>query len=541
MISVSAQLRVHLGCCGVLILLLACQRSVQNAPAQQAPPMGVTAEAERSGPTHQADLPANETRHDVEVDGVDGTDPPHELGTSDEYDRALGPLRSWVASHRAQLFVALFDLKGQNWLIDEGADKSVNVASNAKLVTAAAALSLLGPAHTFSTEVFANIDRNGRCSRLVLRGGGAPDLSSVDLYRFVAVVKGRGAREVEHIVVDQSLFEGSFVPPGFEQQPGEWAPFRANVSALAVNHNSVTLNVWPTEPGHAARVWYEPPGVVEASGTVVTAPEHAGDRVHWALDPQPAGRLASKLSGQLGMDAGRRKYQRRLDDPSLAGGLALRALLADAGITVGDVALGVREREPRLTTWASRPVAELVRKLGKESDNFTAEMLLIALSQARGDVPPNSADPKQRWSSERGAVTVEQWLKRVGIWTPGMVVKNGSGLFDANRYSPRSLVSLLGYVEDHPEIYHDFVSQLAMGGTDGTLKQRLRGNEFAPRVRAKTGTLNDVDALTGYVGRPGGEPPLAFSVVVIHKGGEHAAVRDRMDQAVLRWAALAGN
>jgi len=247
--------------------------------------------------------------------------------------------------------------------------------------------------------------------------------------------------------------------------------------------------------------------------------------------------MQSQIGGKLAVDAGRRRYQRRWEDPRLVGGWALSALLEQAGVVVDDVQAGERRREERWAAWSSQPVAELVRKLGKESDNFTAEMLLVALSQA--DQRASGTQPAESpWSSERGARVVDGWLRRIGVWTPGTLVKNGSGLFDANRYSPRLLVSLLAHIEDHPEVYYDFVSQLAMGATDGTLKHRMQKQMLAGRIRAKTGTLRDVDALSGYILRSRGRPPLAFCLVMVGGRAAHADVRKRMDQTVLSWAEL---
>lgn len=452
---------------------------------------------------------------------------------------AFQPLLAWTQSQHAQVYAALLDLESEEWLVLHQADQAINVASNAKIVTSAAALSLLGPDYQFTTELFGSMVQGDRCERLVLRGGGAPDLSVVDLYRFVSVLKGRGARRVEHVVVDQSRFAGSFVPPAFEQQPNEWAPFRANISALALDGNAVTLNVLPARVGEAARVWYDPVGAVTGSGQVMTSASGTGDAVSWQLSDATSGPgLHSKVAGRLAADAGRRRYQRRLDDPTLVGGWVLRELLVQAGIEVGDVQAGVRKGEERWAAWSSRPVAELVRKLGKDSDNFTAEMLLVALSSAEPQLAP-AQKVIEPWSPARGARALDGWLRKLGLWTDGTVVKNGSGLFDANRYSPRLLVGVLAHVENEPAVYYDFVSHLAMGATDGTLKQRMLKQPLAARIRAKTGTLRDVDALTGYIVRSGGRPPLAFSLVVVQGKVAHGEVRKRMDQTVIAWAQLA--
>jgi D-alanyl-D-alanine carboxypeptidase/D-alanyl-D-alanine-endopeptidase (penicillin-binding protein 4) len=93
-------------------------------------------------------------------------------------------------------------------------------------------------------------------------------------------------------------------------------------------------------------------------------------------------------------------------------------------------------------------------------------------------------------------------------------------------------------MEDNPRVYQDFVSHLAMGATDGTMKRRMKSSEIGQRIRAKTGTLKDVDALTGYIQRPGGKSPAAFSVIVVGARAGHGEVRSRVDTLSLDWAKL---
>ncbi len=455
---------------------------------------------------------------------------------SAEFRRAFEELAKWVRSQKGEVHAALVDLESDKWLLRAQASEGINVASNAKIVTAAAALELLGPAYTFRTELLGDIDAEGRCARLVLRGGGAPDLSTADLWRLLRVAQGRGLSEVKEVVVDQSRFTDEFVPPAYEQQPNEWAPFRAPISALSLDENSVTLNVATAKSGEPAKVWYYPPGVVVPDGQVLTGEEGSGDRVTWSLqDKTSSQRLTSKVGGRLAEGLGRRTYSRRLEDPRLAGGYALVSLLKEMGVKVsGEPRLGKVSGEPRIALWISKPIAELVRALGKDSNNFYAEMLFVALSGA-ADAQQES---DQAWSSARGAAVVTDWLQEKQIDLKGIVIKNGSGLFDGNRYSAELLVKLLAGLEDNPRIYQDFVSQLAIGGTDGTMKSRMKGESLAPRIRAKTGTLNAVLALSGYIQRTQGRSPAAFSITISGIAGRYSQVRSHMDRTVLAWARL---
>jgi D-alanyl-D-alanine carboxypeptidase/D-alanyl-D-alanine-endopeptidase (penicillin-binding protein 4) len=262
----------------------------------------------------------------------------------------------------------------------------------------------------------------------------------------------------------------------------------------------------------------------------------SGDRVTWSLqDKSSSQHLVSQVGGRLAEGLGRRTYSRRLEDPRLAGGYALISLLKDMGVKVsGEPKLGKVSGEPRISLWTSKPIAELTRALGKDSNNFYAEMLFVALSGAAD----GEKESDQPWSSSRGAAVVEEWLKAKHIDLKGIVIKNGSGLFDGNRYSAELLVTLLAGLEDNPRIYQDFVSQLAIGGTDGTMKSRMKGEDLAPRIRAKTGTLSEVLALSGYIQRTKGRSPAAFSITISGIAGRYSQVRSHMDNTVLAWAKI---
>ncbi len=481
----------------------------------------------------QQDAPVAKPAHDG--GGIPAT---FAEGSSQEFRAAFEILNGFVRKHGGRLSVAAVDLTTDSWLVRSGERESVNPASNAKILTAAAALELLGSDYKFVTSLYGDQDDKGHISTLVIEGGGAPDLETSDLYRLIRVARGQGMLSVGSIVVDQSRFTDQFVPPAFEQQPDEWAPFRAPVSALALNKNSVSLNVVPKAAGEPALIWYDPPSVVRSQGTVMTSAADKGDRVTWALHPETdTGVLVSQVGGSLAAASGRHRYARRLHDPRLSPGLALRALLEESGVKIsGDVRLGKRKKEQSIAVWSSAPLAELVRDLGKDSDNFVAEMLLIGLSGAEGSGAGAKASANEPWSSERGSEVLLSWLKKLGFSLEGVVMKNGSGLFDADRVTTELLAKVLAHVENNPRIYQEFVSQLATGATDGTLSRRMRQDPLAGRVRAKTGTIRDVDALSGYIQREGGRPPVAFSVVVTGTKTSHSAIRDQIDKMILAWA-----
>jgi D-alanyl-D-alanine carboxypeptidase/D-alanyl-D-alanine-endopeptidase (penicillin-binding protein 4) len=162
-------------------------------------------------------------------------------------------------------------------------------------------------------------------------------------------------------------------------------------------------------------------------------------------------------------------------------------------------------------------------ELGKDSDNFYAETLLKDLGAQVKGAPA---------TSENGAAVVLDYLREIDALEPGTRILNGSGLFDANRVSAHTLVATLRSAHRDPKMSRVFVEQLAVGGVDGTLKHRFAAFKKTRAIRAKTGTLDQVIALSGYVFRPDGSSPVAFALIVSGIAGKHAEVRKRVDDLV---------
>jgi serine-type D-Ala-D-Ala carboxypeptidase/endopeptidase (penicillin-binding protein 4) len=294
------------------------------------------------------------------------------------------------------------------------------------------------------------------------------------------------------------------------------------VSAVALERNALTLNLLPTETGQPARAWFEPAGIVTVEGSVETRKPGSGEAVQLRMEVRGSD-VVAHLGGHVARGLPRMRFDRRMDDPRRAPGLALRELLLAAGITVpGGVALGGEQLEPRLVFHQSAPLGELLGQLGKYSDNFYAEMLFKALGADATGTPARSED---------GARVVLQWLTEHGLATPETRIGNGSGLFDANRISAATLAGTLLAVRRNPAVYPEFLAHLAIGGVDGTLRSRFRRFKEQRLVRAKTGTLSAAVGLTGYVLAPTSSP-IIFSILVNGLDGQASAVRERIDRVV---------
>ncbi len=435
---------------------------------------------------------------------------------------ALQELTGWVHGRGGTLSARVVDTESGAVWAESSPQSALNPASNMKLLTAAVALERLGAEFRFSTGLYGKLEGN-RVEALVLRGHGDPSLTTADLWQLVTALRNLGVTQVGQVQVDQSRFDEQFVPPAFEQQPDEWASFRAPVSAVALERNALVVNLLAQDVGQPARVWIEPPGIVTVEGTVETRRPGSGEAVQLTLEPRGS-ELVARLGGHVARGMPRLRFERRLDDPRRAPGLALRELLVAAGIAVpGGVALGGEQVLTRLLFHQSEPLSQLLAELGKNSDNFYAEMILKALGSESTGGPGRSQD---------GARVLLQWLSERGLATPETRLSNGSGLFDANRISAASLAGALLAVHRNPALYPEFLAHLAVGGVDGTLRSRFRRFKEQRLVRAKTGTLSAAVGLSGYVLQPGSGSPIIFALLVNGLPGQAWAVRERIDRVV---------
>lgn len=399
-----------------------------------------------------------------------------------------------------------------------------NPASNMKLVTAATALVELGPEYRLRTTLSGAIGADGRISSLVLRGEGDPSLKYEDLLAMARRLVDFGVHQVDEIVIDGSYFDDQMLPPAFDQQPKEIAAFRAAVGAVSVDRNAYELRVAPGPAlGAPASVVLKCPDYFVLEAAIQTTASGAPNVV---AEQKPSGdQLGLRVTGSMPLTVRGVGYERRIEAPLPYAGNCLKSALKSQRIT-GDmrVRVTVPEASPaNLLTHESEPLAVLLQRVGKNSDNYYAEMLLKV-------VGAHSAH--RAGSSALGVARAQALLQTVGVPREAATIVNGSGLFKGGAVTPDAIVKLLGYVYRDPALRPEYVSQLAVAGRDGTLATRLSDLRRPRVVRAKTGTLDDVVALSGYVLGPTGERALAFSFLVNGVSGKQWMARDLADNMV---------
>jgi len=186
-------------------------------------------------------------------------------------------------------------------------------------------------------------------------------------------------------------------------------------------------------------------------------------------------------------------YRGRISrNPALAAALLFRDALRRAGVAVGGAGLGDEHgNEVPLAAVDSAPLSEIVRYMDRESDNFTAEIVLKQLGAIENTVG----------TSAGGAAYARRLLAEAGVPLAGVRLADGSGLSLLDRLTVRALAGILRSAWADPEVRPAFVAALPVAGINGTLSDRMRRPPARGNVLAKTGTTFQASALSGYVRR----------------------------------------
>jgi serine-type D-Ala-D-Ala carboxypeptidase/endopeptidase (penicillin-binding protein 4) len=407
-------------------------------------------------------------------------------------------------------------------LISVNALRPMNPASTMKLVTTYAGLDLLGPAYTWKTEAWLDgkLDNGVLQGDLILKGYGDPDLTVERFWLWLRELRDRGLREIRgNLVLDRSAFE---LPPN---DPAEFDndPVRAyNVGpdALLLNFNALRLRYIPD--GEKVTVITEPD---LASTTLVNRIVAAsqGNCSGWndAISPQMSGNTLL-LQGSFPSNCGEREEYLSLLPHSAYVYDVFRTLWQELGGKLdGELREGnVPASATLFSTHHSAPLSEQIRNINKFSNNVMARQLFLTLS----------LDDNTPASIERSKQIVHNWLSQKGLDFPELVMENGAGLSRTARISPQSMSLLLLSAQRSP-FQPELESSLPIIGMDGTLKKRLFDNPAAGQAHLKTGTLDGVKTVAGYVR---GQDEKQW-VVVFFINHPNAAMGQAAQDALIEW------
>jgi D-alanyl-D-alanine carboxypeptidase/D-alanyl-D-alanine-endopeptidase (penicillin-binding protein 4) len=451
----------------------------------------------------------------------------------------------------ARISVIVTDSDAGKVIYARGEKTGLNAASNVKLVTSAAALSLLGPEYRWKTAVYGParspaqtggrwLDPGGELpGDLYLRGSGDPTLDAQALAELAGSLSALGLRRVRGaLVVDATLFDGARLGPAYDQKT-ESAAFRAPSSAASLEGNAVTVTVVPgAAAGAPARVVVEPPSpYFIVAGRITTAAR--GPAVP-TIETSDAGGVQTRITvgGRVLLGSEPRAYSRRVVHPDVFVGQTFRRSLDRRGIAVDKpLRIGPLPADGwrMLASHDSPPLAVVVQDLNKRSSNFASEQVLRTLGAEVIGAPGT-------W--DKGLEATARYLESLGVQRPSYRMTNGAGLYDSNRFSAEQVALVIRAALRDFRIAGEFLASLSVAGADGTLAQRMGDTGAARYVRAKTGTLANVSCLSGVAGAPG-QRPLVFSFLMNDLANPAAAraIQDRAAEilvAFLEPARVAG-
>ena len=412
-------------------------------------------------------------------------------------------------------------------LISHRAAQAMNPASVMKLVTTYAALDLLGPAWTWKTSVWTDVDTvDGKLNgNLYVRGSGDPHFAIEHLWSLLRQVRTRGIRHISgDIVLDRTVFDVPALDPGaFDDKP--MRPYNVGPDGLLMNFRALrfTLIADPSGP----RLLQETPNdALRIDNRLRTGNGDCSSDWKDAIQTRliTEGNLQRlEFSGTYSLLCGERTLNLApLSADSHADGL-IRALWRELGGTLGgQVRQGqVPAASLRLTELESEPLANAVREINKYSNNVMARQLFLTLGNDSAPATP-----------ERAQQRVRDWLAGRGLRFPELVLDNGSGLSRRERISADSLNRLLRDAWRHPAM-PEFIASLPIVGIDGTMKKRLKTSEASGRAHIKTGTLEGVKTAAGYALDSQGRRHAVVFLINHPKAQAGAAAID----ALLLWVA----
>ncbi|GAB4060258.1 D-alanyl-D-alanine carboxypeptidase/D-alanyl-D-alanine endopeptidase [Uliginosibacterium sediminicola] len=382
--------------------------------------------------------------------------------------------------------------------LQHNVDAAFNPASVMKLLTSSAALEVLGPSFSWSTEAFVQGElRDGVLNgRLILRGGGDPALSWERFDAFLRELRGRGLREIRgDVLIDRSLFAPAS-REDFDDQPDR--AYNAMPDALLVNFKALSLRLIPTAPKQLISASSMLPfAPLQIDNTLLATPGacndwRAGIRSEFSSQGE---QLRLKLSGSMPASCGERVLNLAMHDGLRMTASVFRALWAELG---GSLTGSVREagpaeavppEQPPFASWRSPSLGEVLRDMNKYSNNVMARHLFLSLGRN---------DSRQPLTTQLGEQRLRDWLASRQLNLPGLVLENGSGLSRRERISAAGLGNLLQSMWLSPYM-PELLASLPIAGEDGTARRRFGKQPVSGFARLKTGSLNDVMSTAGYV------------------------------------------
>lgn len=408
------------------------------------------------------------------------------------------------------------------------ASKAFNPASVIKLLPSLAALESLSPAYQWNTSVYTTgrISNGVLDGNLYIQGGGDPYLTVDSLWDLLKNVRAQG---IERIAGDILLDDGIFEPVAFDRAAFDDQPYHlynGPASGLLVNFWSVRFTIRTQEervhidafPDSERltivnNIKHSDAGCTASRRWVRFTVSHAPDEVVVIFN----GELSSRCRPVV--------LTRAVIPDTRYAQYVLPGVWRDAGGTLaGRVRRGMVPADAvQIVAHPSRSLAEVVRTTNKFSNNMMARHLLLTLGtlhKGRGI------------GLDDGIQALQEWILSKGLDVPGLHIDNGSGLSRDVRISAQGMANLLR-IGFHSRYAPEFLAAFPIAGEDRALQRRDFGDDDNARVRIKTGLLDHVRTMAGYITSRAGDNYIV--VLLVNHNGVHQGLGTRMQNAVIRY------
>ena len=499
--------------------------------------------------------------------------------------QTLASLQSMIAGRlarpevrRGRVGVKIVSLNTGKTVYEQDADKYFMPASNMKNFTIATAMEKLGPDYKFVTRVFAGAmpDASGTIKGdLRILGGGDISISTAffgtsprdpetyykGIDRLVDAIAAAGVKRVEgDLVGDETYFKGFAIPQTWEWDDLQWY-YGAEVSALPINDNAVDLSVIPGTVGAPCLVTISPAPATTLYQVINTCTTAAAGTKRTLGVNKKIDRNILEISGTL--PAGDKGFSDPISitHPADLFVAMLKQRLGKHGITITgttrtiDYYLNIpitrcvtpvvncppAPKPIEVAKLESVPFSEIAAKTMKPSQNLYTETILRSIGEwlrekdtrehlATGMGPRYTTGD----SADVGLAAIKDFLTtNVGLTADAVVQYDGCGMSRHDVVTPNAIVAVYNYMAKRSPNAQAWRDALSIGGVDGTLANRFKGTSAAGNIRGKTGTIDQVSALSGYMSTVAGEPVI-LSIIVngVPEGRQRTSLIDDITIAV---------
>lgn len=413
------------------------------------------------------------------------------ITASDLENRISNVIKTLPSSTKASVYI--IDATTGDEIFEKNIDKSMIPASNTKLFTTAAALYLMGPKYEFETKILTNnpkVNEGVLEGDLFIKGFGHSTFDFKDFDSLVSLIAATGIKSIKgNIIADDSYFDNLYTRD-------DWIiDERANVklppvSALVVNRNQLVISLTAKE-GYGSKLKYSinpECSFIDVEMNAKITRNRSYPRISSTFMENG---IKIRVDGGLRKLRTVRRYVVNIDNPPKFFALYLKEQLQKNGIRVlGNTEVGISPES--VTEIASIGVSldSLIAIINKNSNNYLAECLFKSLGAFYSGEEGNSFYATQ---------AVLSAFEDEFVIDDETAVVDGSGISRFNTITTGSVGRLLLKIFKHNLLYEDFYRSLAISGIDGTLKDRRINNFINGNFHGKTGTLNGVTALSGYL------------------------------------------